>query len=184
MLIALSTVSFVVAALLTWRFSRPGSALYLLDCPNERSLHSRPTPRTGGVAVLAAILVAATYGAFEFGIQDGGVVWIGVASALLAGVSFVDDRYQVPPVYRILVHVFVAVIIVFGGLTLDAIRIADHEWSLPLVVGIPVTLLFIVWVINLYNFMDGMDGFAGGMAVIGFGAFGLLGLLADAPFNR
>jgi UDP-N-acetylmuramyl pentapeptide phosphotransferase/UDP-N-acetylglucosamine-1-phosphate transferase len=148
---------------------------YVLDYPNERSLHSRPTPRTGGVAVLAAILVAATYGAFEFGTHDGAVIWIAAAGVLLAGVSFVDDRYQVPPAYRILVHVFVAALIMFGGLTLDVIWIGSIEWSLPQLLSIPATLLFIVWMINLYNFMDGMDGFASGMAAIGFGTFAILG---------
>ena len=39
---------------------------------------------------------------------------------------------------------------------------------------LPVALLFLVWMINLYNFMDGMDGFAAGMAGIGFGAYALL----------
>jgi UDP-N-acetylmuramyl pentapeptide phosphotransferase/UDP-N-acetylglucosamine-1-phosphate transferase len=50
--------------------------------------------------------------------------------------------------------------------------------SLPYWIDVVFTLLFIVWMINLYNFMDGMDGFAGGMTIFGFGTFAVLGLIA------
>ncbi len=53
--------------------------------------------------------------------------------------------------------------------------------ALPVWIAIPLTLLFVIWMINLYNFMDGMDGFAGGMAVIGFSTLAWLGW-ADSGF--
>ena len=41
--------------------------------------------------------------------------------------------------------------------------------------GVIVTLISVVWILNLYNFMDGMDGFAGGMSMFGFSAYAVLG---------
>ena len=48
--------------------------------------------------------------------------------------------------------------------------------------GIPATLLFTVWFINLYNFMDGMDGFPGGMGALAFGFLAYVGWLAGQDF--
>jgi UDP-N-acetylmuramyl pentapeptide phosphotransferase/UDP-N-acetylglucosamine-1-phosphate transferase len=50
-----TVVALAVAAILTWRFCQPVSRFHILDYPNERSLHARPIPRSGGVAVLAGI---------------------------------------------------------------------------------------------------------------------------------
>jgi UDP-N-acetylmuramyl pentapeptide phosphotransferase/UDP-N-acetylglucosamine-1-phosphate transferase len=44
-----------------------------------------------------------------------------------------------------------------------------------------LTVLYVVWMVNLYNFMDGMDGFAGGMALFGFAALAILGWRAGDP---
>jgi UDP-N-acetylmuramyl pentapeptide phosphotransferase/UDP-N-acetylglucosamine-1-phosphate transferase len=45
----------------------------------------------------------------------------------------------------------------------------------------PVTMVFLVWMTNLYNFMDGMDGFAGGMTVLGFGMMAYLFWIGGQP---
>jgi len=167
--------AFSAAALLSWQFSRPKSRMYLLDHPNERSLHSQPTPRTGGVAIaLALSLCAAIY--VICADLPGVLLWIGLAAGLLAIMSFFDDRYGLPVGLRFLGHLLVAVLTTTGGLILAAAEIPGWTWLWPTWLAQFVTIIFLVWMINLYNFMDGMDGFAGGMAVIGFGVFALLGL--------
>jgi UDP-N-acetylmuramyl pentapeptide phosphotransferase/UDP-N-acetylglucosamine-1-phosphate transferase len=164
MLLAI-VVTFVVAALLAWLLSRATGRWRVLDIPNDRSLHKEPTPRTGGIAILAgagAGTVMAWYQGFV--IVDATTTLAVLALALLA---LVDDRHNLNAGLRLLVQATVVAMFLFFH------RPPDLSSML-----LPVVLLFMVWMINLYNFMDGMDGFAGGMAVIGFGTYVLLAWLA------
>lgn len=157
-------LAFVVAWRVTRACCRPGSWLYFLDQPNERSLHVTPTPRTGGVGVMTGLLVG------------GALVWVaGLGSlplgAALAGavglalVGLADDRFGLSARTRLFVQVLVA------GLYLALLGPAGGGFEvLALGVGL-------VWMGNLYNFMDGSDGLAGGMALFGFSAYALAAAL-------
>jgi UDP-N-acetylmuramyl pentapeptide phosphotransferase/UDP-N-acetylglucosamine-1-phosphate transferase len=154
-------VTFVVAALLAWLLTRARGRWRVLDIPNERSLHTQPTPRTGGVAMLAGA-GAGMFTAWQQGYAVADTSTI-VAILTLALLSLVDDRHNLGAGLRLLVQaVVVAALLYFN-------RLPDMPVML-----LPVALLFLVWMINLYNFMDGMDGFAAGMAGIGFGTYALL----------
>jgi UDP-N-acetylmuramyl pentapeptide phosphotransferase/UDP-N-acetylglucosamine-1-phosphate transferase len=158
MLAALSLVAFLVSlatmGVLLWRFRWLAP-----DRPNERSLHARPVPRTGGIALLLGSAVALAAGTAG--------VWLALMLAFgLAVVSFIDDIRGMPTALRLAVHVSAAALFAWYVLTPMALL----ELAL-IVIGI-------AWLTNLYNFMDGSDGLAGGMALIGFGACGVAGTLA------
>src|SRR3954467_11436159 len=86
-------VAFVVVQLLLSRFGR-----FALDQPNERSLHERPVPRTGGIAILAGAATALPFG--------GAALWLPLSLALLlAAISFADDLHTLPAAARLLAHV-------------------------------------------------------------------------------
>jgi UDP-N-acetylmuramyl pentapeptide phosphotransferase/UDP-N-acetylglucosamine-1-phosphate transferase len=158
LLIALSfAVSFACVRILLGRFA--GIAL---DQPNARSLHERPVPRTGGIAVLLGTAVALGFGAAE--------LWLPLTIALvLAIASFVDDLRGIPTALRMFLHLLAAGALVWYVLSpMHAVELI-------------VLILAVAWITNLYNFMDGSDGLAGGMAAIGFGAYGIAAWLsADA----
>ncbi len=166
--------AFALSLWLTARFSRSGSLLiYILDHPNARSLHSRPTPRSGGVAIVAAV-----YGAGAVALAGTGALWLvplAVAGIVLAVVAFIDDRAKLSAASRMAVHVAVAIGLVLLGFRLLALTLPGVEWVPPEWLGVALSAGFIAWMINLYNFMDGLDVFAGGMGVVGFGTLGLLG---------
>ncbi len=157
-------VAFVVATIFTAWLASPQSPLIILDSPNDRSLHARPTPRTGGLAILAGI--AAGWGGVAI-VQPwpAYLIQLATAGALVACISFMDDLKPLSPLLRLGVHVLAAGLIVIAG--------PGHGWPVGLLL-----LLAVVRMINLYNFMDGMDGFAAGMTSSGFGFLGLAGWLA------
>jgi UDP-N-acetylmuramyl pentapeptide phosphotransferase/UDP-N-acetylglucosamine-1-phosphate transferase len=165
--------AFVVSAWFTRQFCSPDSVVYILDQPNERSLHDRPMPRGGGVAIIIAIIVCGVAANFIYPVRDLIVIVSGMF--VVAIVSFLDDRYSVPPLYRLAAHAVAAAAILYGGFLLQELEIPGIRWRWPDTVGAVFSLLFVVWMTNLYNFMDGMDGFAGGMAMFGFGAFAVMG---------
>jgi UDP-N-acetylmuramyl pentapeptide phosphotransferase/UDP-N-acetylglucosamine-1-phosphate transferase len=136
-----------------------------MDHPNERSLHATPTPRIGGLGIMAGVGVAAGWLAGA-GLLQGALPAV-LAAFGLAAVSVLDDVRGLPVALRFLAH-FVA-----AGACLLALGLTG--WALL------AGTLAVVWVTNLYNFMDGSDGLAGGMAALGFGTLALAAWQGDAP---
>ncbi|MFP4247744.1 MAG: glycosyl transferase [Halochromatium sp.] len=208
-LAVVALVAFLLSAALTALLVRARlPLLQVLDHPNERSLHASPIPRTGGIALLGGLLgglltglLLAVLGRVEgFVASLGGagaalpstlagavtarpspLPWLGAALLLVAAVSFWDDRAGVSRRLRLLVHLLAALLLWFGGLRWDQLGLPGVDLALPLLLALPLSLLYSVWMINLYNFMDGMDGLAGGMAALGFAALALLGYGAGDP---
>jgi len=175
-------VAFVVASFLTYMFMRPGSSMHILDHPNERSLHTRPTPRTGGVAIVIGIGAGSMLFATLSGVANMNAAgWLGSLATLIALLSYFDDRWHLPVVTRLMTHVAVSALLIVSGFALDSFSVANFATVLPTWAAAVLTVLFAVWMINLYNFMDGMDGFAGGMTFIGFGTLAVLGWWSDDP---
>jgi UDP-N-acetylmuramyl pentapeptide phosphotransferase/UDP-N-acetylglucosamine-1-phosphate transferase len=144
------------AALLAWLL-RAGRALPL-DHPNERSLHAQPVPRVGGIAIFLVAVPALL--ALQWSLL------ITALAAALAALSYLDDRSDLPIALRFGAHAAAAAVFVLAALP-----------GLPLL-AVPVLVLAVMWMTNLYNFMDGSDGLAGGMALFGFGTYGIGAWLA------
>ena len=175
--------SFALSLRLAASFSRPGSFFYVADHPNARSLHARPTSRSGGIAILAAIYGVAPVLLTLSG-QWSALVWaLGLVGLALAVVGYMDDRTPLAAGTRLVVHVFVAIGLVWAGFSLRAVDAPGRHWELTGWAGAAGSVIWIVWMINLYNFMDGIDGYAGGMAAIGFATLAYLGwLVGEAGF--
>ncbi|MDN7426920.1 glycosyltransferase family 4 protein [Burkholderia sp. AU45388] len=134
----------LLATGLAWRLAT--------DIPNDRSLHTLPTPRVGGWGIVPVCIVALLAVAPH--------LWlIAVSAAALAAMSQIDDRRGLPARVRFSVHLAAVVVLI-------AVYPAEAPWWLLVGVG-----FVMVWLTNLYNFMDGADGLAGGMALFGFGAY-------------
>jgi UDP-N-acetylmuramyl pentapeptide phosphotransferase/UDP-N-acetylglucosamine-1-phosphate transferase len=177
-----AAVALALALWLTHRLCRPGTRWLILDYPNERSLHTHPTPRTGGLAILAAIYAAGALSVFTWP-PPLSLVAIAAGGLAIATISFWDDRTGVAPAWRMLVHMSAGVLMMFAGLGLTGVGLPGTHLGVSVLIGMPLSVLFVVWMVNLYNFMDGMDGLAGGMTVIGFASYALFGMLAgDALF--
>ncbi len=175
--LALALISFVTAIFLSRYLCSPISRLYILDQPNIRSLHENPTPRGGGMAILAALGISWVF-ALSIISNSEEIVWMIGGLILVAAVSFRDDRSHVQPLVRLLIQTLAALMIIFAGLGLDVLTV-PRIGSLSLgLFGSLLSILFIVWFINLYNFMDGMDGFAGGMGAAGFTFLAIIGWMA------
>jgi len=123
------------------------------DIPNERSLHTVPVPRTGGIALMSGLFSGWIL------LNQFWTWWVVLPAFGLFVLSFLDDIRKLTPLTRLIGHFIAALIVVSGA-------------DISLLMIIPV-LLFIVWMTNLYNFMDGSDGLAGGMALFGFGSYGV-----------
>ncbi len=161
-------VPAVVAAVVIAFLRRSRWSSRLADHPNERSLHSAPTPRVGGIGVLAGALpVAAIVAGDSLGILIG-------CAAALGLVSLWDDLQGLPIQVRLPAHVAAAAVAV-----LAMASPAPAHFELGVVEAV-LAVVALVWMTNLFNFMDGSDGLAGGMAAIGFGALAIAACQAGA----
>lgn len=180
-----AALGFTVSLGCTWLLTRARMSGWVTDHPNHRSLHDTPIPRTGGLAILAALV---TCGAVPW-ITSGGhiersAVLLVCGAGLVAAVSLADDIRGVGAGLRVVTHLVAASLVVAAGLRLDRIDLPIGSLELPGILGIATTVLFVAWMINLYNFMDGIDGVAGGMGVVGFGTVaGLAFIAGDATMQ-
>jgi UDP-N-acetylmuramyl pentapeptide phosphotransferase/UDP-N-acetylglucosamine-1-phosphate transferase len=128
----------------------------VLDRPNERSSHAMPTPRGGGIAPVAAIILA-WLALLAVGLAGSGIVLVLAGAVLLAAVSWLDDIGGLSPAWRLLAQVAA----VGCGVLLLARVGPVFQGRLPAVLDVVAAALVWIWFVNLFNFMDGIDGLAG-----------------------
>lgn len=137
---------------------------HLLDVPNDRSSHSKATPRGGGLALTVAHLLG-VLAASAVGVADAQLVIALAGGGLaVAMIGFFDDHGHVSASWRLALHVlaFVWALSWLGGLPP-----VDFGWG-PVElgwVGTVLLVLYLTWYLNLFNFMDGIDGIAGAQAL-------------------
>jgi UDP-N-acetylmuramyl pentapeptide phosphotransferase/UDP-N-acetylglucosamine-1-phosphate transferase len=131
----------------------------VVDIPNQRSSHTVPTPRGGGIAVVAAILISwlllsirGAFPSYSVGVLAG--------AAGLAVVSWIDDLRGLSQAVRLAAQ-FAAVAIGLWALPHGVL----FQGLLPFWLDAAAAALLWVWFINLFNFMDGVDGIAATEAV-------------------
>src|SRR5215210_3899829 len=151
--VAAGGVAFLVALAVIPVLVRFAIGRNLLDVPNARSSHEIPTPRLGGLAVIAGIWAATPF-------LDG--IFLMLVAATFAGlVGILDDVFNLRFWMKAVGQALVAFTLLF--LMPPPILVATVPlWSLMLLFGV----IWVVAVVNAYNFMDGIDGIAGGTAIL------------------
>ncbi|MDQ3082466.1 MAG: glycosyltransferase family 4 protein [Gemmatimonadota bacterium] len=177
-------IFIVAAAILSWLLAsrvRLYALDRLLDIPNERSSHSSPTPRGGGLAIaftaLGGIILAAMWKWIDWNLA----IALTGGGSMIAAVGWIDDHRDLPALVRFAVQFLSAAWAMFWLGGLPALTVGSTQLSLG-IAGIPLGVIGIVWAINLYNFVDGIDGLAAGEAVT-TGMIGGLILLAMGHYG-
>ncbi|AYN22221.1 MraY family glycosyltransferase [Alcaligenes aquatilis] len=157
-------LAFLMAFFLTWAVRKYAIERNVIDVPNARSSHTRPTPRGGGVAFVATFLLLGLVSATLLPMNTDAATAILGAGLLIALVGFLDDHGHIPARWRLVAHFSAAIWVLYwlGGpppVTLFGLDI-PAAWPLSITLA-----LVLVWLLNLYNFMDGIDGIASAQAI-------------------
>ncbi len=154
----------------------------ILDIPNQRSSHTIPTPRGGGLIIVILVLITIVVLTFINQAWTVGTMLL-VAGGLIAQVGWQDDRHSLSAPVRLLLQSLAAFAVI-------AMVGYFHDVTFPVLgtlhlglLGIPVTLIWIVGLTNAYNFMDGIDGIAGGVALVSGIGWMVLSLLIGYGFS-
>lgn len=182
-LIFLAFTSCILSLLLTPLVRNTALRFGIVDEPDyNRKIHTSAIPRLGGVAIFVAALAA--YGLLLLvKLNARGIVWTGLelaiplmpAGALIFGIGLIDDLRGVRPWVKLAVEIAAAILVWLGGIHIRTI--AGHE--LPVIISLPVTLVWIVACTNAMNLIDGVDGLAAGV-----GLFATVTTLIAALINR
>lgn len=179
--LALFLTAIAASATLTWLIWRRARARGLLDIPNARSSHTRPTPRGGGLAIVVTILAAALLAVPLWELPVIVVATIATGGGLVAAIGYYDDLTGLSALRRFIVQLVVAIatISLLTGLGPDVPVFS----GLPHAIAWSVLVIGILWTINLFNFMDGIDGIAGSQAAFVSTASALLIAVLKDPIS-
>lgn len=180
-IVAGGIVAAAAASGITWLVRR-WAVRALLDIPNERSSHTLPTPKGGGISIVAVTVIGAWAGwlALEEPIPALPLVSWTIFGLLISAVSFVDDMRPLPNRIRFTVHSVGAIAaIVTGGYWGTVLVPLVGTIDLG-VLGIAVTFVWIAGLTNAWNFMDGIDGIAAAQAAVAGLAWFALGEMAGS----
>lgn len=176
--VAVFFVAFAASALLTARVFAYATRRHIVDVPNARSSHTRPTARGGGLAIAIVVLGGLVlFGALRV-IPWQVAVALAVGGVAVAGIGWLDDLRGASASLRAAIHLAAAVwaVALLGGLPVI------HLGTTPLFLGTwgwPVAAIGIMWCTNLFNFMDGVDGIAAGEALTAGAALGVLAVFVS-----
>src|SRR5438477_7810787 len=170
--------ALVIVVLLTPAVGGMARMLGVVDRPEARRLNRRPVPRLGGLALFFGIFVPAL--AFLDLSRETRGLLLGAAVATTVGA--VDDFRGLAWWEKLAGQVAAASIPVGFGIWV-------HRFTFPILgihvlpkwVGMPLSVLWIVAIMNMVNFLDGLDGLAAGVSAISSATFALIALSLPRP---
>ncbi len=175
-----SAVALVVSLAVTPIVRLVAERRGLLDEPDaERKVHEFPVPRLGGLAIAIAFAVAIGFAAIATNDLTGEFLRPNRAPAILAGaallviVGVIDDVRGMRAMVKLLWQVAAAVLAFAMGLSIEHLELPWGTVSMGLL-ALPLTVVWLVVIINAINLIDGLDGLATGVVLTALGAFALL----------
>jgi Fuc2NAc and GlcNAc transferase len=143
----------------TWLLRKYALSRSLMDIPNERSAHSVPVPRGGGVSIVLALMLVLPVLTLLGSLPGPELIAMLGAGMVVAVIGFVDDHGHIPARWRLLGHFMAAAWVLFWFDGVPPIELFGVLFEPGWIAGVFGTVA-LVWMLNLYNFMDGIDGLA------------------------
>ncbi|WP_168408994.1 MraY family glycosyltransferase [Acinetobacter indicus] len=174
-------IFFILAFAMTYFMRAYAIKKNIIDNPNERSSHSVPTPRGGGVAVVCSYLLALTVLIYSQQLTVHIGLTLMAAGFVIALLGFLDDHGHINSMLRLAIHFLVAIGVVMslGGFSEV---VAFNSLELGFIANI-IAVLFLVWLLNLYNFMDGINGIASVEAITTTVSMAILYYVLNSTLN-
>lgn len=144
-------------------------AARIMDTPNARKAHARPTPKGGGVGIVVAFMlgISVLYGYAEFArLAEPYFRGVILAACVIALVSFLDDLRDWPFRVKLAAQALAAMAAIGSGLYLRSLHLPFAGDVAIGWLGVPITVAWMLFVTNAMNFIDGLNGLAAGTALV------------------
>ncbi len=175
------SMPFVLSYLLTPVAKKVAYKCGAIDIPNdERSVHSTPIPRLGGLAIYIATMIAMII----FAPKDSTTLAIIVGGSIIAISGMVDDIKPMSAKLKLLFQFLAAAVVVVGGVTIDSITSPTSKELMELGgFAIPLTIFWVIGITNTLNLIDGLDGLSAGVSGISSLSFFFVAINMAARLN-
>jgi len=173
-----AAVALLIVILLTPAVGGMARLLGVVDVPDRRRLNLNPIPRLGGIAIFFGIFVPA------LAFLDLSGPWRGVllGAAIATVVGAIDDFRALGPWPKLGGQVLAATVAISFDVWIDRFTFPGlGVQELSAWVGMPLTLLWMVALMNMVNFLDGLDGLAAGVCAISGATFAVIALSVERP---
>ncbi len=148
-------ISGFISFIMTPVVLRLARTMNFVDAPQERKMHSEPTPMLGGISIYLGIAMVLLYVGIT---SEREMLGLLAGATLITGVGLWDDRRDMSPAIKMLGQVAAAAILILSGVQINLFAFEPLNISL--------TIFWVVGICNAINFLDNMDGLAGGLAMI------------------
>lgn len=165
----ISLVSAFIGASSAYFIARYGHKFALIDNPHQRSSHTQPTPRGGGIGILIAFI---SIGLFFFKGERYQLVFI---PGVIGIMGFIEDLFHLSQRLRLIMQVVLSFLSIYPQVHPDIVFL-----------NLFISAFFIVFITgtsNFYNFMDGINGIAGLSGIVGFGLLALFSYYASSEYT-
>jgi len=178
--IAAFACSFAVSLFMTPIARKISIKLKAIDYPKARGVHKEPIPRMGGIAIVLGFMVAMGMLVFFMPeIRSRQFVGFIIGGFMIVALGMIDDIYHLRARWKLIGQIVVAVVVVMTGT-----RVEFLEWPIPDFLDrldIPLTMIWVVGLINAVNFIDGVDGLAAGVSSIAGLSLTALCIISGSP---
>ncbi|WP_144735288.1 MraY family glycosyltransferase [Acinetobacter oleivorans] len=174
--------TFLISFLLTGYMRHYALKKNIIDNPNERSSHTIPTPRGGGVSIVITFLLVLVGLMISHQLQLTTGLILVAAGLGVAVLGFLDDHGHINSMLRLAIHFLIAIgaVSFLGGFS--DVTLFNGSLHLGWFANI-IAILFLVWLLNLYNFMDGINGIASVEAITTLLSLAFIYLLLDTQLS-
>ena len=164
-------ITFLTSAILVPFVKKAAIHANAIDVPNERSSHTVPTPRMGGLAIFGAFLI----GYMLFARTSIQMLSILIGGFIIVLTGLFDDIKPIRARTKLLFQLVASCVVVFyGNIVLNHVSFFGLNFNFPAPFNYLITIIFIVSVTNAINLIDGLDGLAAGVGSIYFTTIGIM----------
>ncbi|HAG42180.1 MAG TPA: undecaprenyl-phosphate alpha-N-acetylglucosaminyl 1-phosphate transferase [Clostridium sp.] len=166
-IVLLVIITAIISGVATPLVRKLAIKLKAIDIPSDsRRIHNKPTPLMGGVAIYIAFVIGVVLNISNFSIQDLGLL-IGATVIVIGGI--IDDIKELRPKYKLVFQIVAAIILIVFGLKITLVTNPLNSGGSFLnlgLLGVPLTIIWVIGITNAFNLIDGVDGLAAGVGFI------------------
>lgn len=169
-------MTFIISFIFTFIVKKIAVHINAIDVPNKRSVHTKPMPRLGGLAIFIAFL----FGYIFYGDIDNQMISILIGSFILVLAGMIDDIKPIRARYKMIIQIVAALVVVFyGQIYFTEIQFAGIYLTFNQFFSYFLSAFFIVAITNAINLIDGLDGLAAGVSTIYFVTIGIIAFILN-----
>ena len=185
--IFLFIIAFVLVYLFVPLVRRICLRFRIFDLPSKRKIHTKATPRLGGVAIIFGFIITLLFtlltdAGFRYAFSSK-IIGISTAIFILFLLGLWDDIWGIKPIVKLFIQIVIALFLFYSGLRIKVFTNPFSAEEVQLVFGVSIflTIFWIVGMINAINLIDGLDGLASGIVFIAGICLLFVGLYLKTP---